>query len=111
MRRFRPNVLVALDDSGRQYPEAAWVGGEVEVGPVVLRVTNPTIRCVVPTRPHPGLELDRGLTRRLAQSTDRFPGVYADVTTPGVVRVGDAVRVCEPAPPGACDGPPPWRGL
>ncbi|MCV7149830.1 MOSC domain-containing protein [Mycolicibacterium pyrenivorans] len=101
VRRFRPNVLVALDDSGREYPEAAWVGGDVEVGPVVLRVTNQTIRCVVPTRPQPGLELDRGLTRRLAQSTDRFLGVYADVTTPGVVRVGDAVRVREPAPPGA----------
>ena len=108
VRRFRPNVLVALDtgtwDAGAKgdgYPEAAWVGGEVEIGSVALRISNPTIRCVVPTRPQPGLELDRGLTRRLAESTERFLGVYADVATPGVVRVGDAVRVREPAPPSA----------
>ncbi|WP_370333518.1 MOSC domain-containing protein [Mycolicibacterium hippocampi] len=101
VRRFRPNVLVALDDAGGGYPEAGWVGGEVEFGSVSLRITNPTIRCVVPTRPQPGLELDRGLTRRLAESTDRFLGVYADVAAPGVVRVGDPVRVRMPAPAGA----------
>jgi uncharacterized protein YcbX len=100
VRRFRPNVLVTLDDPG-EFPESAWVGGDVTVGPVVLHVTNPTIRCVVPTRPQPGVELDRGLTRRLAERTDRFLGVYADVTTPGVVRVGDPIRVREPAAPNA----------
>ncbi len=108
VRRFRPNVLVALDAvtwdvgaKGDGYPEAAWVGGDVEFGSVALRVTNPTIRCVVPTRPQPGLELARGLTRQLAESTERFLDVYADVVAPGVVRVGDAVRVREPAPPSA----------
>ena len=101
VRRFRPNVLVAVDDTEAQFPEAAWVGGDVTLGSVALRVTNPTIRCVVPTRAQPGVELDRGLTRRLAECTDRFLGVYADVTTPGVVRVGDAVRVREPASPSA----------
>jgi uncharacterized protein len=101
VRRFRPNVLVALDDSSAEYPEAAWVGADVMLGAAVLRVTNPTIRCVVPTRPQPGVELDRGLTRRLHEATDRFLGVYADVATPGVVRVGDPVRVSVPAPPGA----------
>lgn len=100
VRRFRPNVLVTLDETGDGYPEAGWVGGDVEFGSAALRVTNQTIRCVVPTRPQPELELDRRLTRRLAESTDRFLGVYADVTTPGVVRIGDAVRVREPASPG-----------
>ncbi|WP_319452645.1 MULTISPECIES: MOSC domain-containing protein [unclassified Mycobacterium] len=101
VRRFRPNVLVTVDDTAAEFPESAWVGGDVVLGPVVLRVTNPTIRCVVPTRPQPGVELDRGLTRRLHEATDRFLGVYADVTTPGVVRVGDPIRVREPAAPGA----------
>jgi MOSC domain-containing protein YiiM len=64
-------------------------------------VTIPTIRCVVPTRPQPGLDLDRGLTRRLAERTDRFLGVYADVTRPGVLRVGDVVTVRPARAPGA----------
>lgn len=101
VRRFRPNVLVTIDESDLEYPEAAWVGGDVTLGSVTVRVTNPTIRCVVPTRPQPGLELDRGLTRRLADRTDRFLGVYADVTAPGLVSVGDAVAVRERPQPGA----------
>ncbi|GJF09781.1 molybdenum cofactor biosynthesis protein [Mycolicibacterium cyprinidarum] len=101
VRRFRPNVLVTLDETGTGYPEDGWVGGSVEFGSVALQVTNTTIRCVVPTRPQPGLELDRTLTRRLAECNNRFLGVYADVATAGVVRVGDAVRAHEPAPPGA----------
>lgn len=98
VRRFRPNVLVGIDADG--FPESSWVGGEVRLGAVVLSVTNPTIRCVVPTRPQPGVELDTSLTRRLAERTDRFLGIYADVATPGTVRVGDDVSARPAAPPG-----------
>ncbi|MDY6999580.1 MAG: MOSC domain-containing protein [Actinomycetota bacterium] len=106
VRRFRPNILVDIradgaEPGGSGYPEADWVGAVATLGGVTVRVTNPTIRCVVPTRAQPGLDLDRGLTRRLAEATDRFLGVYADVTTAGVVRVGDSVQVRRPAPPGA----------
>ena len=101
VRRFRPNVLVDVDAPDREFPESGWVGGEVTVGKAVLRVTNPTIRCVVPTRPQPDLDLDRALTRQLAERTNRFLGVYADVRTPGVVQVGDTVSVRVASPPNA----------
>jgi uncharacterized protein YcbX len=100
VRRFRPNVLVDVGEQA-QFPETAWVGGEVGLGAVKLRVTNPTIRCVVPTRPQPGIELDKELSRQLAARTNRFLGVYADVVMPGVVRVGDDVRTHLPHPPSA----------
>ncbi|WP_199254476.1 MOSC domain-containing protein [Mycolicibacterium mengxianglii] len=93
VRRFRPNILVAMSDPKTEFPESDWAGGTVEVGTATLRVSVPTIRCVVPTRPQPGLELDRALTRRLAQRTDRFLGVYADVSRAGLLTVGDEVRV------------------
>jgi MOSC domain-containing protein len=93
VRRFRPNVLVEMDDPKTEFPESDWVGAHVEIGTATLRVSVPTIRCVVPTRPQPGLGLDRALTRRLAERTDRFLGVYADVTGPGLLAVGDEVRV------------------
>jgi uncharacterized protein YcbX len=99
VRRFRPNVLVDVAQPDDEFPEAAWVGGDVEIGSATLRVTNPTIRCVVPTRPQPGLDLDRGLTRRLVDRTDRFLGVYADVTRPGLLRVGDTVSITAAGPP------------
>ena len=101
VRRFRPNVLVDVQHPASDFPEAQWVGGDVEIGSATMRVTIPTIRCVVPTRPQPDLPLDRQLTRQLAQRTDRFLGVYADVTRPGALRVGDVVSVRPPRVPGA----------
>lgn len=101
VRRFRPNVLVDAGDVPHRFPETAWVGGDLEIGPLRLHVTIPTIRCVVPTRPQPGVELDKGITRQLADRTNRFLGVYADVKSPGVVSVGDEVRVHLAKPPGA----------
>ena len=99
VRRFRPNILVDVDQTDEDFPETAWVGGDVEIGSATLRVTIPTIRCVVPTRPQPGLDLDRGLTRRLVDRTDRFLGVYADVARPGLLRVGDTVTITASGPP------------
>lgn len=105
VRRFRPNVLIdSKVDQGEpdsDFPEAHWVGADVEIGSVTMRVTIPTIRCVVPTRPQPDLPLDRQLTRQLATRTDRFLGVYADVTRPGLLRVGDVVSVRPARAPGA----------
>jgi uncharacterized protein YcbX len=99
-RRFRPTVLVDVAEPEDEYPEAAWVGAGVEIGTATVHVTVPTIRCVVPTRAQPGLETDRAITRQLADRTNRFLGVYADVTGPGLLAVGDELRVYRPQPPG-----------
>lgn len=99
VRRFRPNLLVDVDQPDSDFPESAWVGGEVLIGSASMRVTIPTIRCVVPTRPQPGLDLDSGLTRRLADRADRLLGVYADVSRSGLLRVGDVVTVRPASPP------------
>ncbi len=98
VRRFRPNVLVDVE-SPDPFPESAWVGGEVHLGTVVLSVTNPTIRCVIGTRPQPGLEKDLSVSRQLAEKTNRFLGIYADVATAGTVRIGDEATVYLPTPP------------
>ena len=104
-RRFRPNVLVDVDvdrqQAAAEFPEAGWTGARLEIGDAALRVSGATIRCVVPTRPQPGIDLDRSITRLLAERTDRFLGVYADVVRPGTVRVGDVVQVHLPEPPSA----------
>ncbi|CAN7668857.1 MOSC domain-containing protein [Mycolicibacterium frederiksbergense] len=101
VRRFRPNVLVDTGEGGPDFPESVWVGGELSIGTARLEVTIPTIRCVVPTRPQPGVELDKAITRQLAERTNRFLGVYADVSASGLVSVGDEVRVHAAKPPNA----------
>ena len=103
-RRFRPNIVIASGPTGDPFPENGWVGHEVLVGDVRLRVTDPTPRCVVPTLPHGDLPPNPGRLRRIAiRNTVAIPalgrtampslGVYATVLTPGIVSTGDPVRV------------------
>lgn len=93
MRRFRPNVLLALDDPDDELPESHWTRARLTLGEVVLEVTMPTVRCVVPSRAHPGLEVNARITRAVAARAARCLGVYCRVGTAGSVRVGDPIAV------------------
>ena len=93
VRRFRPNALLALDDSGDGLPESHWTGGRVEVGEATLDVMMQTVRCVVPSRAQPGFEVDRRITKAVAVRGQRCLGVYCGVHSGGTVRVGDDVAL------------------
>lgn len=91
-RRFRPNLV--LEDEEADRDELGRIGGRIRVGEVELAVTGPCIRCALPTRPQPGaLERRLDILRHLSRFHDRILGVRAQVAVPGVVRVGDPVRV------------------
>jgi uncharacterized protein YcbX len=89
VRRFRPNILLALENPEDGLPESNWSGGRLSLGGAVLDVTMPTIRCVVPSRAQPGFEVDRRITKAVAVRANRCLGVYCWVGTGGAVRVGD----------------------
>jgi uncharacterized protein YcbX len=93
VRRFRPNVLLALGDQDEDLPESQWTGAQLTVGEVVLDVTMQTVRCVVPSRAQPGFEVNRQVTRAVAARAGRCLGVYCWVDSGGTVRVGDSVGV------------------
>jgi uncharacterized protein YcbX len=93
VRRFRPNVLLALDDPADGLPESHWTGARVVLGEAVLDVLMPTVRCVVPSRAQPGFEVDRRITKAVAVRAQRCLGVYCGVDSGGVVRIGDAIEV------------------
>ncbi|MGN6607141.1 MAG: MOSC domain-containing protein [Jatrophihabitans sp.] len=98
-RRFRPNVFVHAP--GDALVESGWAGGAVRLGGTAqVRVDMPTVRCVIPSRAQDDLPTDRRLTRAVAETGDRFLGVYATVDRAGVVAVGDQVRFEPPVPPG-----------
>jgi uncharacterized protein YcbX len=94
-RRFRMLVHVA---GTKPHEEDAWIGHEVAIGDALVRVTKNDARCRMTTRnPETGVkDFDtlkeiksyRGL--REGKSIDF--GVYADVVTPGTIRVGDPVE-------------------
>ncbi|MCB0976965.1 MAG: MOSC domain-containing protein [Acidimicrobiales bacterium] len=96
VRRFRPNLVLDVDGA-EPLVEQTWLGREIHVGPVLLRVDSPTVRCAMPLRAQPGgLERQPGLFQAMNELNETFPnhlGVYCTVVIPGTVSVGDPVSV------------------
>jgi len=91
VRRFRPTVLVDADGDADGFPEDAWIGSTVEVGAAELTVVAPTVRCVMTTRAQPELERDLDIAKAINRDHQSNLGVYAVVSRPGPVAVGDPV--------------------
>lgn len=105
VRRFRPNLLVALDapagpagpdgsdDPGAAggsdpFPEQAWLGRRIRVGADEYDVVAPCPRCVMPTRDFADLPADRDILHTIVSEAQQNLGVY-------LVPVADAGRLAE----------------
>ena len=92
-RRFRPNLII---DTGpaEGFPENAWIGKTLSIGPEVkIQVTGPCPRCVMTTLAQGDLPKDPGILKTAAQHNEVRVGIYASVITAGTIRIGDAVSV------------------
>jgi MOSC domain-containing protein len=88
-RRYRPNIVLETD--GVALVEEGWAAASLSIGSCVLEVSRAVERCVMPTFRQDGLPRAQGLLRFLTERNDTMLGVYANVTSPGVVSVGDLV--------------------
>lgn len=80
-RRFRMNVLVDGDEI-----EDGWTSASL--GRVRIDVAKRTVRCAMVTVEQPGLAEDQETLRSLP---DKYLGVYATVSAPGTIVLGDPV--------------------
>jgi len=86
-RRFRTNVI--LDGSG----EDELVGQQIEIGSVTLDVTKQIDRCVIVTRPQPGLDRDLDVLRTINAERATLLSIGALITTEGTISQGDPIRL------------------
>lgn len=86
-RRFRTNVL--LEGAG----EDELVGADIDLGTARLGVTKRIDRCVIVTRPQPGLPRDLDVLRTINATRASCLAVGAMVVEPGQVRLGDHLTV------------------
>jgi uncharacterized protein YcbX len=104
--RYRPNIVLRTN-SYDGFVENDWLGRDVAVGDLVLRVVARTPRCAVPTLAHGDLPRDAAALRVVAEHNRVIPrvtssgpepcaGVYAEVVRPGPIRVGDAAALVTP---------------
>ena len=94
IRRFRPNIVVALDNDDAEFAEGKWVGRELRIGDdVVLEITDHCPRCVMTTLAQGDLPKDSGILRTAALHNEVHVGVYAEVRRAGRVQRGDSVII------------------
>jgi hypothetical protein len=84
-RRFRTNVIV---DAGG---EDAFVGGRIRVGDVELDVRKQVDRCVMVSRPQPGVERDLSVLTTINSERGTVLAVGCLVVEPGSIALGDRV--------------------
>ena len=91
-QRLRPNIVVDVPDPPG-FVEDAWIGRELAIGDVRLRVTERCERCVMVTHAQPGgLGHRPEVLKQIGRSNDVCAGVYADVVVPGTLALGAAVE-------------------
>jgi uncharacterized protein YcbX len=97
LRRFRPNIVIdAFGAAG--LVEQSWIGRVFGFGKRVrIRIRDRTERCVMITNEQDELLSEPGILRELARVNDACFGVYAEVSDPGEVRLGDDVTVLSQA--------------
>lgn len=100
--RYRPNIVLATPPGAEPFVENDWLGRELRIGDVRLRVTLPTPRCSVPTLEHGDLpRAPHAVRGPLAQNRVEVTGfgvlpcagAYAEVLAGGTVRTGDTVEL------------------
>lgn len=83
VRRFRTNVVVSGGD------EDALVASSIALGSATLDIIKQIYRCIMVTRPQPGLDRDLGVLKRVIKERNNFLSVGGLVSDTGVVAVGD----------------------
>lgn len=88
--RFRTNLIVTGLEARA---EDEWVDRTISVGEASLAVTKRIDRCVMVTRPQPGIERNLDVLRTINTEHDRFLGIGTLPTGHGTISVGDALVV------------------
>ena len=98
VRRLRPNIVIGGVEG---LAERQWAGAELHIGGAVIWLDSLRARCPMTTVDPDTLERDPEVLKDIGR---RFRGriaLNADVVAPGVINVGDPVRLVVPAPAGA----------
>ncbi|MGO4546089.1 MOSC domain-containing protein [Paenibacillus sp. 2TAB23] len=90
-RRFRANLVVAVEDSG--LGEEEWIGKRLSIGSAELQIDKYCDRCSMVTLDPDSLERDASLLRKINEEMNLNFGVYASVQKTGVIQAGDQVRL------------------
>jgi hypothetical protein len=93
VRRLRPNIVIGGVEG---MDEVMWPGSELHIGEVVIRLDSRRGRCPMTTVDPDTLERDPAVLKDIIRRFEGKLALNADVVRPGVVHVGDEVRLVHP---------------
>lgn len=82
VRRFRINLVLDADGDDA-------LDGVIALGSCALSVRKPIERCVMVSRPQPGIERDLGVLKTIVRERANQLGIGATVSSSGRIAVGD----------------------
>jgi MOSC domain-containing protein len=89
-RRLRPNILISGVDG---LDERGWPGRVIAIGQVRIWAERLRGRCVMTTFDPDTQEQDKSVLLRIVRDLDGTAALDCSVIEPGVIRVGDQVRL------------------
>ena len=95
-RRFR--MLIELDGAAA-HEEDTWIGCQIALGGTILRISAPVARCAMTTHDPGTGQRDYDTLRAIKEyrgqvnGKDLMFGVWGEVEQPGIISLGDEVRV------------------
>jgi len=93
--RFRPNVVVDAA-AGEPFAEDGWVGHELCLGGLRMRVDARDKRCAVVNVDPATARRDPAVLRTITREREVLAGVYGSTVQPGHIAVGDPVVLSRP---------------
>jgi len=94
IQRFRPNLVVALDED-QPFIEESWVGKEVVIGDLVMEIVGRCVRCSYLNIDPEDASNDYSVLKTVYNLNNNLFGVFAVIVQPAQVSVGDRVQVRE----------------
>jgi len=90
VRRLRPNIVIAGVEG---LAERDWPGAELHIGEAIIRLDSLRGRCHMTTIDPDTLAVDPGVLRDITRRFGNQLALNADVIRPGVITLGDPVRL------------------
>ena len=90
VRRLRPNILIGGVDG---LAEVEWPGAELHIGDAVIGLDSLRPRCPMTTVDPDTLERDPDVLKDIIRRFGGELALNADVIRPGIIRIGDVVRL------------------
>jgi uncharacterized protein YcbX len=95
IQRFRPNILVETAKGISGLVEQHWLGKTLHIDNTSINCTGTAPRCGAITRKQQTFGFDKSMLRTIVNEAEQNLGIYGDISTQALIKVGSDVYLSE----------------